>query len=396
MTTHDLLDRLRDGIWENHCIFNAFYDAGQIVLDSSIKTACVSLDILGTITYRFNPDFVASIDDYLLSFVFSHETLHIILNHLFRGQTVEDRERMNKAMDVVINHMLCREFGFERDMLEGWEKYCWVDTVFDLEYGIPPTNKNWEHYYKLLERQEANGDSGSGEGELMDEHNWGEDGGAIGSLEDLPEILKDHIEGRIRDLINAQAGSAALGEEFYFDKTKKKKPKWESVIKKRIQKVEQREFVEQWVFPNNRSVFLRNDCIPQSAWGLPSIEDKLDLVFFIDLSGSCTTFRGRFLKAAQSIPTERFNIKVFSFDTKVYPVDMKRRTAKGGGGTSFSVLERFLKQQGRYPDMVFCLTDGEGDPIFPEKPKNWIWFLTEEGTSEYIKNMQYFNLSDFE
>lgn len=88
------------------------------VLDSSIPTACVSFNELGqNIDFRFNGDFWQTLSDYDKQFVIAHECLHVILNHGYRGLKCEHKMVANVAMDIAVNHMLVREFKFDREKL---------------------------------------------------------------------------------------------------------------------------------------------------------------------------------------------------------------------------------------------------------------------------------------
>lgn len=128
-------------------------------------------------------------------------------------------------------------------------------------------------------------------------------------------------------------------------------------------------------------------------------EDKYDLFFFLDTSGSCIHYKDDFFNLIQTIPTEKFNIHAFAFNTKVYDVDLKNPRVWGGGGTYFHIIEDRIqkamgdpdglngkgkRKKGKYPDLVFVLTDGYGNTVNPAHPKVWHWLLTSGGHKGYI------------
>ena len=101
-------------------------------------------------------------------------------------------------------------------------------------------------------------------------------------------------------------------------------------------------------------------------------------MFFIDASGSVWDLRDRFFAVAASLPEKEYEVVLCSFDCSVYLLDMKNPEVRGGGGTSFTILENWIvnKLGGIYPDVVFVLTDGVGDRVHPKKPERWHWLLT--------------------
>jgi predicted metal-dependent peptidase len=103
------------------------------------------------------------------------------------------------------------------------------------------------------------------------------------------------------------------------------------------------------------------------------------------------------------MPLERFNIRMFCFDTKVYETNMESRKLYGFGGTAFTILEKHLQKElrsnpkMRHPEAIFVVTDGAGDKIAPEKPKNWHWILTPGGTRSFIPaTCNFHDLADYE
>ncbi len=189
----------------------------------------------------------------------------------------------------------------------------------------------------------------------------------------------------------------------------KKKKKWESVIKKWANTVikQNDKDHEQWARINRRFVGIQST---MSNMFLPSemeIEDrdeeqrKIKVVFFQDTSGSCRHLAERFFKAAKSLPTNRFEIELYCFDTKCYKTSLESGKLSGFGGTSFSVLEEEVMKickndLSKYPKAVFVITDGYGDYVNPKKPKNWYWFLSENYTNCIPKESHTFKLGDFE
>jgi hypothetical protein len=186
----------------------------------------------------------------------------------------------------------------------------------------------------------------------------------------------------------------------------KKKKKWETVIKRwvnRFIKHSDRDH-EQWARVNRRFVGLQSNLFLPSEMEIDEREEikkKIKVIFFQDTSGSCSHFAERFFKAAKSLPKERFDMELYCFDTQVYKTSLESGKLYGFGGTSFEILERKVEEicKGnfrKYPKAVFVITDGYGDAIHPKKPRNWYWFLSTTYTSCIPKECNIFQLSDFE
>lgn len=82
---------------------------GVPVSDTSIPTACVSLDeSTKKITFRFNPEFAKTLTERDTAFVVAHESRHVFLNHLadLTSGEYENRKALTLAQECVINDYL--------------------------------------------------------------------------------------------------------------------------------------------------------------------------------------------------------------------------------------------------------------------------------------------------
>jgi hypothetical protein len=130
-------------------------------------------------------------------------------------------------------------------------------------------------------------------------------------------------------------------------------------------------------------------------------EGKIDVWFFADTSGSCYHLKERFFKAARSLDPARFNVRLFCFDTRVEEVDIQGNRIYGGGGTSFTIIEKKIQEvmrneEVKYPEAVFVITDGWGNPVNPEIPNRWYWFLTTDWIKCIPKESLIHKLKDYE
>lgn len=128
---------------------------------------------------------------------------------------------------------------------------------------------------------------------------------------------------------------------------------------------------------------------------------RIQVWFFQDVSGSCVHLLERFFTAACSLPENRFDVKLFTFDTSVreIPNFKTAKNIRAGGGTYFHIIENFIQSKKKdlgYPKAVFIITDGDGDPVKPEHPERCYWFLSDPIKRYIPKESHSFDLRDFE
>jgi hypothetical protein len=413
-------------------LFSEFWDIGEPSFSTNIETAAICWDEKGSkIDFLFNPDFFNSLSNYQRAFVVAHEILHVVLKHGKRLDGVlEDKKKMklaNIATDVVVNEFLLRKFGFQKMFLGD------LYDILILEentFGKRSTSlSSFEEYYALLVKQQGQMPPGLS---TLDDHekvfNLGGNGGegeSLGSNNDtsLPEVMVDAIieqavgkmqEYALHDLkrslgeeINQggkQAGSLAGTIEINIKKFKKiKKKKWIKLVKQWTKKKIKESVGESWVWPNRRIPIMNNSFFLPSEYIKEHKEkDKIDVWLFMDTSGSCAGYAERFFRAAECIPPEYFNVRLFCFDTRTFETSLKSRELYGFGGTRFDIIEtkiqKIMKDEKRkkYPDSVWILTDGWGNYVKPQHPEKWKWFMTEMYKYYIPAESEVYKLSDFE
>lgn len=423
------LERFAYRFKDHSAFFYAMSKVGNIVWTDRIPTACVTFspDSYKPINLCFNPEFFSSLNEEEVMFVLGHEYLHIILNHGQRGKDFANHQLANIAFDLVINQTLCLRYGFNRQELP-WlsENGCWLDTVFSKEVWWKMCPRSSGNYYytqleiyppQMSEGFDGNcipGNSGDGKGlpgkstmtdaeatDLMDKViAAGDETVTSEDLDTLAEIDKQ---------CNQSRGNSPLGQELRTRSIKlRPKKKWESVIKEWVNKTLKEIFAENetWLEPNHKVSELLdsfNAKIPAERMRVEQKEkkDKIRAWFFVDMSGSQVHMAQRFINCINTIPEEHFDVRVWSFDTRVYPVDLKTGVLKGGGGTEFTIMEdeiqRIIKREGcKYPESVWVLTDGYGTHINPQIPERWYWLMTEPYRDCIPKTSHVYDLNEFE
>ena len=371
---------------------------GEPVWTDSIPTAAVQfVSDSDLIQYVFNKEFWEKLSTYEKSFVISHEILHLLRNHLKRMQLIKDCDYKvaNIAADLIVNEVLIKNYSFDKNLLEIKDQLCWVENI------LPDVNikdHSFEDLYFLLLNKDSDNNS------LDEVSQWGDTcKEKCTHSSDNSEVVRRTLEKAIGDLselerdgILQQAGTGQGNQEWIFPHIKIKKRKWETIIKKWSSFHAGSRDIEQWVRLNRRYTTLGGNLIlPTEAEDEDKEKDKLEVVFFLDVSGSCVKYAPRFFKASESLPQDKFNVKLFSFDTQVHPViDGK---VIGGGGTCFDILETYIQNNySKYPKAIFVLTDGYGTPVSPQVSKNWYWFLTVDYKECIPSKSHIYMLSDFE
>lgn len=417
-----------------HGIFSRIWQMGKPIADTTIPTAAIRFDREGGFfSFCFNPDFFNKLDAYNLKFIICHESLHVILNHGYRGVGLEP-ELANKSMDVVINESLVSNFGFDRSLIKNADDYCWYDTVFK---GMTvEEDRCFEYYYDLLYEEMLNmeGSAGmDGEGNMQLPPNMGgkqktvdqHDGFGSENQDQIDQKLDDACDklgsderNQLKDIIeklldedtkqSIQRGDGMGGLTKIMSQEKvRPKGKWESVIKKWAQQYMKRNDKnhDQWARINRRFVTLPRDMFIPTEMEIESFEEekhRIKVIFFLDTSGSCSHLADRFWKAAKSLPEERFDIQLCCFDTSVYETSFKSGKLYGFGGTSFHILENYVqkykkeKNNNKYPDAVFIITDGYGTPVQPEFCKKWYWFLSVDYRGCIPRECNIYDLKNYE
>lgn len=383
----------------HHALFYQMWVMGRPIFDDTVPTAAVSFDKNGEyVGFIFNTNFWKNLSLEEKKFIICHEALHVLFQHGSRAKNSSDFKAANVAMDIAVNHSLVNNFGFDRNKLSMQKDMCWVDTVFpgqdisDIE--------SFEYYWNQMP-------NATGVGSSIDDHsglNSFDPEIAEKIIDKLNEKLSNEEKQSLNNVIDS-AGSGGGGKLLVVDVGKViKKKKWETVIKEWSKKFKKQndKLEEQWTRTARRYATLSSDLfLPTEMENDSLTEDKIQVWFFLDCSGSCVHLKGRFFKAAKSLPADRFDVKLYSFDDKVYDIDSGKNRLWGGGGTSFSIIEahirKYMKEnESDYPKAVFLITDGYGSRVHPQQPENWYWFLSSPYYYYIPEKSNTYLLRDFE
>jgi predicted metal-dependent peptidase len=404
---------------QNH--FELFYTCwhlGKPDLTDELPTAGVLFDKHDGryLHFMFNEEWYNELTDYERAFIISHECLHVILNHgkRFRGLVPEIA---NIAADIVINHMLTTKFGFDKSKLQNKiiKVGAWFETVFPKD-KCPPRGMSFEYYYELLLKEAKAQQNGKGNGTNLgvgqiDDHSGLEQATADNVLEALKEMAQTGLTNKEKDVLkqlgkvygdkNDECKKAGVDPgtiKAILEAVYNPKMVWEKIIKSMRTAFRQREKEKDtWISKHRRHHLLSDELILPCSREVDSRDyNKLELVAFMDISGSCIHLKDDFYNLLNTVPTDLFNITAHTFDTAVREIDLKKTKITGGGGTSFSVIEQYIRKNfKRYPYAVLIITDGAGDNVSPQHPDRWHWVLSDNYKQLIPKESKIFELKDF-
>lgn len=338
----------------------------------------------------FNHSFVDALEVEELVFVFAHEVLHIVYDHLGRRYD-RDPELFNCANDYIVNDELIQaNVGTFPKSVPG---------LHDIKY------RGWSSeqvYDDLLKQQQKNGGNGKMNGmsldelvdKLLDEHlnNSNENGDSkksSGPTESGPAKLTEEEKKQLKaqlkqEIINsaklAQAGTLPAGVQRLVDDLTAPKMDWRSLLQTQLSSL----------IPSDYS-FLK---VNRKGWDLDVIlpgmteEKMLNIAVALDMSGSITNEMVKeFLSEIKGIMDQypMYEIRVFCFDTKCYAdrtfsTDNGERIETyqpaGGGGTDAGAIFEYLKEQNYVPMKLVVFTDGYvGGNWGDENYTNVLWII---------------------
>ena len=324
--------------------------------------------------FYYNRDFINKLSVKKLEFLFGHEILHCVFDHLGRVGS-RDRQLSNIAQDYAVNQILVDErIG---------EKITEVQICYDSKYrGLA-----WEEIYDILyeKAEKIPMDQLLQQlGDLLDEHinedgsapgkedeNGGKNGRPTISKEDAQKIRDEVKEAMIQAAAAAGAGKVPAGIQRLIKDLTEPKMNWRELIRMNIQSIIRNDY--SFTRPSRKGW--------QSGAVLPGMkqDETIDVAIAIDMSGSIGTEDATtFLSEVKGIMDQYqdFAIDIWCFDTDIYNhqrithdngEDLLSYEPMGGGGTDFDANYNWMKEQGLQPKKFIMFTDGYpcgswGDP----------------------------------
>lgn len=416
---------------------------GKPEYTNSVDTAAVAItsddgDKFTNFSFLFNKDFLdgfKTVDE--KAFIFAHETLHILLDHLRLAGTFADFDKIkdlaekkddgsitddelakmlveqkkmmcfNYAADCVINDMLVNE-GFtppDIGLMRGMEQVghdCSNYTVREV-YN--------ELMQKYKDQQPEDMQSANGEGSI-DSHDWmfQQSKKEIDAAKKLYEDLK--ASGQLsQDMIDAvEQGNGGkryslTAQDVMQDFVDVHGVSMEWM--KLLERINPDVFKMMGIGPPQKASFHKyrrklgafehGAHLPVKRVD-PRTEGETDkvpaLVIALDTSGSIAQAdRNKFVTLARSVPQKKIKLFPITFTTHYKELDLEN-PQYNSGGTCFSCIQDYIQTSvipvlGHYPTAVVVVTDGEADFSYGNMPsekefKNWFWLLTDYNQKHYI------------
>jgi predicted metal-dependent peptidase len=319
--------------------------------------------------FFFNREFIDRLDDQELDFLVGHEVLHMVFDHVeARG----DREPRiyNMACDFNINMTLVEQ---SIGKVIGEDKLNGGKPCLDWKYRGMNSYEIYDDIFANAEKidigsmdvhldPEGGDDEGQGSGEGGDGDGDGEKKGpARGQMTaEERKALRDEIKQAVIQASQSAGGDVPDSVKRMISELVAPKMDWRDLLRTNLESSLKNDFT--FMRPSKRS--------GEVIFPGMNKEEVLKAFIAIDLSGSIGHELAReMLSEVQGIMEQYadYEIHVACFDTEVYNYDVftsddgrniLEYETKGGGGTDFEAVFKFLENEGIEPDQLVMFTDG--------------------------------------
>lgn len=315
--------------------------------------------------FYYNIDFVKSLSAKQVEFLFGHEVLHNVLDHLSRREG-RDARLFNYSCDFAVNQILVDErIG---------EKIDQVQICLDSKYRGKSAEEIYDDMMKDV--KEISMDEFLDQlGDLLDEHvDWeknstgkdGDDKDGKGrpsySKEELKKIRDEIKEAMVAAAQASGAGKVPAALQRYIKDLTEPKMDWRQMLRMNIQSIIRNDYT--FMRPNRKGW--------HTGAILPGMnnDETIDICIGLDMSGSIGDDQAKdFLSEVKGIMDEYvdYNIKLWCFDTDVYNMaeftadngsELLEYEITGGGGTDFDANWKFMRENDIVPKKFIMFTDG--------------------------------------
>jgi len=308
--------------------------------------------------FYYNSEFINNLPLKQLEFLFGHEVLHVVYDHMGR-RGERDPKLWNIADDYCVNSDLIEQRVGEKIPV----------ALYDAKFKGQSAEEVYDYLYENAEKI----DIGKLLQQVLDEHLDGDsDGDGDGDKDGKgrPRLSKEEMDA-IRDEIKeavlqaAQAvgaGNLPGGVKRMIKDLTEPVISWQELLQQQIQSIIKDDFT--WMRPSRRGWHM--DAI------MPGMKpgETIDICIAIDTSGSISERDIKdFMSEIQGIMDSynEYKIKVWCFDTEVYNEqsftsenldDISSYEPAGGGGTDFMANWEYMKEHNIEPKKFIMFTDG--------------------------------------
>jgi predicted metal-dependent peptidase len=319
------------------------------------------------LNFYYNSRFINMLKTKEVEFLFGHEVLHIVYDHMGRRDN-RDPQIWNIADDYAVNADLKRH-GVG-------EFITTVPCLYETKYDGKPAEEIYDDLMKNVQYIDVDGLVD----QLLDDHMDGEDGDGGGGDGDTdgngnkkskrPKMTPEERE-RVRQEVkqaiigaaqSAEAGQLPKGVERLIRQHTNPIMPWRELLQTNLTSAIRTDY--SWIRPSRR------------AWHMDAIMpgmtpgEEIDVVVSIDMSGSVSNRQAQdFLAEIGGMMSafDGYKVHVFCFDTDTYnPQDftsenmdlIENYSPQGGGGTDFDAIFKYLKDNAIEPKRLIVFTDG--------------------------------------
>lgn len=346
-------------IIQNHAFFASMMLQQNIIEDNSENNPTFYVD--GE-NLAYNSSFADSLSFNKVVGVLVHEIFHLTLGHHIRKGS-RDNKLWNEACDYVVNYELIKS-GFELP----------DDLLYDVKYQ----GMSAEEVYRLLDikdkkEQEKNG--GKKKDSKGDKKSFGE----VREAKEKNAEEKAKIQTKQAQSIAKAAGELPSGTILeMIGAANKPKFDWRTIINQFVSEI----VAKDYSFERADNRFLHNGII------IPDLYSKAvaNIVIAIDTSGSVNlddvkkiVTEAKYCLDVMSEDKDNATLHVIYCDAEVQGVDIFdgsdiKPNPKGGGGTRFSPVFKYIEQNDLMCDGLIYITDGycyDFGNIIPEYRVLW-------------------------
>jgi predicted metal-dependent peptidase len=311
--------------------------------------------------FYYNSEFVNNLPLKQLEFLFGHEVLHVVYDHMDRRGDREPR-LSNIAADYCVNADLLDQrigdkipIGLYDNKYKGWS---YEEVYNDLYENADKIDINKLLKQVLDEHLDGEGDNdGDGDGD-------GKDGNGRPRLsKEERQAIKDEVKEAMLAAAQAVgAGNLPAGVKRLVQDLTEPVINWRELIQQQIQSIIKDDFT--WMKPSRRGWHM-DAILPGTKPG-----EQIDVCIAIDMSGSIGTEDSKaFLSEIKGIMDayDEYKITVWCFDTDIYNMQVFNSDnmdsidtyePMGGGGTDFMANWTYMIENNIEPKKFIVFTDG--------------------------------------
>jgi predicted metal-dependent peptidase len=383
-----------------------------VVVDGNVvDTFAISYDALG-VFLMINAKFAMAIGRSGSARVLAHEAYHDVYLHL-KGDGADQDHLRKHSYEIVINHayqlnpslkgmpMITNDQGKQEEVgvnpQKEWQKYkddlkgqgkqfctyeefvssderCYSELQRMAKPPKPPKNYSCSH---------QNGQAGHGDvsidPDVLDEAVGGAIRKVIEQARAGDENARKEIE-RLADMTGDSEEASKLWGDYGLGALRGEavQPRKTAYWKRWLSRVVGSRLQPGMKLKQNRrlvavDLLLGRD--PQLGW--IGDEERKRFACYIDTSGSMYGPALDHIREVVGV-MDGVDANYYNFDCDVYDV-VYGESFKGGGGTSFEIIDQHVQTMTEIPDVILVVTDGYASHVLPKHAEKYIWLITPGG-----------------